>query len=152
MNIAESDSLSWHSHLRLLGDDIFNISFTLIRWGLWGVSTLINSVILFCFILGLFLAIGLATACWERLTQQQQPRPVPQPLLVRQRERSPARDAPIPATREEDECFVCKTNERNYLAVPCGHQSVCSECKDNIENNRCPVCRARIKRWQRVYR
>jgi len=126
--------------------DIAGFTLTLIQWGIWIILTVLQFFAVSSFILGSFIMIGLVLTSYDRLTRRRPPALVPA-----RRDRSPAREAPIPAATEADECYVCKVNERNYLAVPCGHRSVCSECKEGIANDRCPVCRARIEHWQRVY-
>ena len=36
-------------------------------------------------------------------------------------------------------CTICLTNESNVVEVACGHQFLCSECKDQFFQNECCV-------------
>jgi len=48
----------------------------------------------------------------------------------------------------ETTCIVCFTGDKNHVAVPCGHQTVCGPCSEKLEE--CPVCRAKAQPWVRV--
>ena len=44
------------------------------------------------------------------------------------------------------ECVICLTEEKNTLAKPCKHVSVCFGCAQVImaSNRQCPICRQAI--------
>eukprot|EP00960_Hanusia_phi_P003234 95466-Hanusia_phi.AAC.7 len=49
-------------------------------------------------------------------------------------------------------CVVCMDNSE-WAAVPCGHACLCKLCKDKFrdEDRSCPVCRAEIEDFLRIY-
>jgi len=53
-------------------------------------------------------------------------------------------------SNDNDQCRVCfEANRRTHIAVPCGHRCVCDACSASLPN--CPICRANVALWQRVY-
>eukprot|EP00966_Prymnesium_polylepis_P190193 4407042-Prymnesium_polylepis.2 len=54
-------------------------------------------------------------------------------------------NVPESTIRGQSTCIVCFNNEKTHLAVPCGHQCVCSTCSARME--RCPYCTADIIMW-----
>lgn len=51
------------------------------------------------------------------------------------------------------ECVVCMDNERTHLAFPCRHYCVCKRCmKQECIADKCPICRADVSLWIRVYK
>eukprot|EP01084_Bolivina_argentea_P151083 263741_1 len=40
----------------------------------------------------------------------------------------------------DNECVICYDCEKEYLCVPCGHLSLCENCKDSVKE--CPICRS----------
>ena len=44
-------------------------------------------------------------------------------------------------TFKEDTCIICSENNPNILFCNCGHNCVCDECFNKLENNKCPKCR-----------
>jgi len=53
----------------------------------------------------------------------------------------------------EVRCIICMSNRPDYLFQPCGHLTVCGECKAHHErvSNVCPSCRQVYSNLQRVY-
>ena len=49
------------------------------------------------------------------------------------------------------ECVVCLDAKQECAIVPCGHVCICSECKDALADNRCPICRQPVASFLRVY-
>ena len=45
-------------------------------------------------------------------------------------------------TFKEDECIICFKRKSNVLFCICGHLCICSECRKNLKNNKCPMCNA----------
>ena len=54
------------------------------------------------------------------------------------------------STRTDDsssqECVICLTNQKDTIAKPCKHVSLCSQCAQVVFNSdrKCPVCRQNI--------
>lgn len=46
-------------------------------------------------------------------------------------------------------CVICLTKERQFMFVPCGHLCCCMPCSKALQ--KCPICRRRIIRCQRVH-
>ena len=42
-------------------------------------------------------------------------------------------------------CIVCMVLPKSHLAVPCGHQSTCGTCAEQMQL--CPYCRAPVREW-----
>ena len=51
------------------------------------------------------------------------------------------------------QCVVCMRNERAVAAVPCGHKCLCEECGKTsvLQDLKCPMCRAEIKMFIRIW-
>ena len=57
-------------------------------------------------------------------------------------------------TPDDATCVVCMDMPRKYLAVPCFHWCLCHRCVELLKTKqatRCPVCRAEVSDWKRVY-
>jgi Zinc finger, C3HC4 type (RING finger) len=51
-------------------------------------------------------------------------------------------------------CIICKAAEASVVFLPCAHQVLCAECgkdKEDMNNEKCPCCRARIEERVFVY-
>lgn len=53
-------------------------------------------------------------------------------------------------------CVVCLTAEKDVVFTPCMHVACCSDCAKGPTGEKkpirkCPMCRKRIKRFQRIY-
>lgn len=56
-------------------------------------------------------------------------------------------------------CMICLVtmpgeNTSQFIVIPCGHAWVCGICKDRLNNEyliRCPMCRADVERYQRIF-
>lgn len=56
-------------------------------------------------------------------------------------------------------CMICLVtmpgeNTSQFIVIPCGHAWVCGICKDRLNNEyliRCPMCRADVERFQRIF-
>lgn len=46
-------------------------------------------------------------------------------------------------------CCVCYARRSDHAIVPCFHLCVCRSCAERLE--RCPICRMRIDRVQRIF-
>jgi hypothetical protein len=57
----------------------------------------------------------------------------------------------VPCDDPEKSCRVCMVNEKNYLAIPCGHLLMCAECVEKLPNSACLICRGPTSNWQRLY-
>jgi hypothetical protein len=74
--------------------------------------------------------------------------------MRRSESRSPARPplgGVVPCDDPEKSCRVCMVNEKNYLAIPCGHLLMCAECVAKIPNSDCLICSRPTSNWQRLY-
>lgn len=51
------------------------------------------------------------------------------------------------------QCVVCMANERAVACVPCGHKCLCEECSNDtvLRSKKCPMCRADVHMFLRVY-
>ena len=47
-------------------------------------------------------------------------------------------------------CVICLTEQRSNIAIPCGHQCVCGVCMPRV-CLRCPLCRAGVEQWVKVF-
>jgi hypothetical protein len=54
------------------------------------------------------------------------------------------------ATSPETECIICRENKRIY-ALHCGHLVSCATCRDSLEQQACPFCRAPNTGWLRIF-
>jgi hypothetical protein len=70
--------------------------------------------------------------------------------------------APIDQRNEEDipnnrlQCVICFENEIIYSLQPCSHLGLCHTCAQSLqarnhEQELCPICRAPIQQYQRVF-
>uniref|UniRef100_A0A2S2P6K7 RING-type domain-containing protein n=1 Tax=Schizaphis graminum TaxID=13262 RepID=A0A2S2P6K7_SCHGA len=56
-------------------------------------------------------------------------------------------------------CMICLVtmpgeNTSQFIVIPCGHAWICGICKDRLNNEylvRCPMCRADVERFQRIF-
>jgi baculoviral IAP repeat-containing protein 2/3 len=46
-------------------------------------------------------------------------------------------------------CALCLTEEKCLAFIPCGHVAACVSCGHSLRS--CPICRAEIKAFVRVY-
>ena len=51
------------------------------------------------------------------------------------------------------QCVICFKNERAVACVPCGHRALCEECgnKEVLRDMKCPMCRAEVMLFMRVW-
>ena len=47
-------------------------------------------------------------------------------------------------------CVICMERTRQFNLKPCNHFCVCNICKPTLQN-RCPLCRKRVQRFERIY-
>ncbi|KYQ53658.1 hypothetical protein ALC60_03955, partial [Trachymyrmex zeteki] len=38
-------------------------------------------------------------------------------------------------------CCTCLITNATHMFVPCGHLCICTNCKERLEDNKCPLCR-----------
>eukprot|EP01080_Neovahlkampfia_damariscottae_P008555 gene8555-378_t len=50
---------------------------------------------------------------------------------------------------ESKTCIVCEDNHINCVIVPCGHQTICFKCSEQISS--CPICRGNINQIVKTY-
>ncbi|CAM2718147.1 unnamed protein product [Rotaria socialis] len=56
----------------------------------------------------------------------------------------------VPKPDEESMlCVLCLTTERQIACMPCGHFTSCVECAHSLRT--CPICRAPVKAFVRIY-
>ncbi|XP_060074786.1 RNA-binding protein MEX3B-like [Ylistrum balloti] len=53
------------------------------------------------------------------------------------------------AGQEKESCCICMENPANCVLLDCGHLVTCMNCGGDVE--RCPICRAEIKRRVKVF-
>ncbi|TMW63545.1 hypothetical protein Poli38472_002486 [Pythium oligandrum] len=55
--------------------------------------------------------------------------------------------------KEQTECVICMTAQRNAICVPCGHVAGCFEClhRHALTSKKCPICRSFVQTVIRVY-
>jgi hypothetical protein len=46
-------------------------------------------------------------------------------------------------------CVLCLTTERQVACLPCGHLTSCVACGHSLKT--CPICRATVKAFVRIY-
>lgn len=46
-------------------------------------------------------------------------------------------------------CVLCLTMERQVACLPCGHLASCVACGHSLKT--CPICRAPVKAFVRIY-
>lgn len=62
--------------------------------------------------------------------------------------RKAVKDAPEPKAKEADECVICMDKDAAYACVPCGHLSLCGDCK-NLD--KCPICRTPVRSMLKIF-
>jgi hypothetical protein len=55
----------------------------------------------------------------------------------------------IVKTEEPSPCVLCLTTERQVACLPCGHLTSCVACGHSLKT--CPICRAAVKAFVRIY-
>jgi hypothetical protein len=55
----------------------------------------------------------------------------------------------LPKTDEQSTCVLCLTTERQVACLPCGHLTSCVACGHSLKT--CPICRAAVKAFVRIY-
>jgi len=55
----------------------------------------------------------------------------------------------LPKTEEAQPCVLCLTTERQVACLPCGHLTSCVACGHSLKT--CPICRAAVKAFVRIY-
>ena len=48
------------------------------------------------------------------------------------------------------ECLICMDRLKDHACIPCGHQCLCQQCKDKIDD-KCPVCRKKYDFIIKIY-
>jgi Zinc finger, C3HC4 type (RING finger) len=126
-------------------------SSNILIWGLnvgtWAVMTLLQAYFLIWGVAGTMVLLGLL----RRVSNSIRNRWRTQAPIPAKRDRSPQREVPKAAENEEDECLACRENEKTYLCTPCGHLSLCGNCK-SLVTSRCPVCNCKFDAWVRLYK
>ena len=56
----------------------------------------------------------------------------------------------VKKTITEPECIICFENKSNILFLECFHLCVCNVCDSKGRFNRCPLCRTKIKKNQKI--
>jgi baculoviral IAP repeat-containing protein 2/3 len=56
---------------------------------------------------------------------------------------------PKTSTDEQSTCVLCLTTERQVACLPCGHLTSCVACGHSLKT--CPICRAPVKAFVRIY-
>ena len=51
--------------------------------------------------------------------------------------------------QEKELCVVCLHSAKSLAFVPCGHLCACTACGKKLKE--CPLCRAPVQQWLRVY-
>ena len=63
-------------------------------------------------------------------------------------------------SRAHSECVVCLQKRADLAFLPCGHLTVCMACAGKLgfiegeppsSEDRCPICRALVAAWVRIY-
>jgi hypothetical protein len=58
-------------------------------------------------------------------------------------------DSPL---TKNNECSICMENiDERIVIIPCGHTSFCSKCIEGIKNNKCPICRYKIDKINKIF-
>ena len=55
----------------------------------------------------------------------------------------------IEKLQEDKSCCVCLENQVECVLRPCNHGCVCVDCAPLLKD--CPLCRCKIKSWNKVY-
>ncbi|KYN11447.1 Baculoviral IAP repeat-containing protein 7-B, partial [Trachymyrmex cornetzi] len=43
--------------------------------------------------------------------------------------------------RTNGSCCTCLIANATHMFVPCGHLCICTDCKERLEDDNCPLCR-----------
>ena len=49
------------------------------------------------------------------------------------------------------ECQICMSAPATHAAIPCGHRVMCMECHSSTQLSDCPVCRAAVSSFIRIF-
>ena len=95
-------------------------------------------------------------AWWERRKQRLQFSEIRRTMAQAAERRQARGSARAEGDGEEEEvenaCVVCLTNQRQVVALNCGHISLCANCAEALPLPKsCPVCRARVERFLPVF-
>jgi len=53
---------------------------------------------------------------------------------------------------DDNDCIICRDQERTFVIVPCGHFQFCDTCANTVKNGGfCPTCRGEIKAVMKVH-
>ena len=93
-------------------------------------------------------------ACLQRALDDARPAEAPRAAAPAVDSRTPPQGAADVADRLR--CVVCLAAEKNVVFMPCMHVACCSDCAKGPTGEKkpirkCPMCRKRIKRFQRIY-
>jgi hypothetical protein len=56
-----------------------------------------------------------------------------------------------PPASSEPECQICMSEAATHAAVPCGHRVLCAACHAATPLAECPICRAVVTAFLRIY-
>ncbi|KAK3736457.1 hypothetical protein RRG08_010738 [Elysia crispata] len=94
-------------------------------------------------------------AWWERRKQRilfEDIRRTMADAAERRRSQNTGRDRSNEEVEIENACVVCLTNERQVVALNCGHISLCADCAEALPMpKKCPVCRAPVERFMPIF-
>lgn len=83
----------------------------------------------------------------EEKQEKEDDKPAPPPPRKRRRTKK--------KEKEDKSCVVCMANKRSVAFVPCGHVCCCPECARKLSKLdtplKCPECRGKIERVQRLF-
>ena len=51
--------------------------------------------------------------------------------------------------KEEKVCKICIDEEISVVFLPCGHLACCLTC--SVQLDKCPICRKRIEKQEKIY-
>ena len=51
----------------------------------------------------------------------------------------------------DSNCVICFTESRQYFARPCMHLTHCSRCHARYDDDKCMICRQKVKRFEKVF-
>lgn len=52
--------------------------------------------------------------------------------------------------RTRGTCCTCLNTTATHVFVPCGHLCICNDCKQQIKDQKCPLCREKFFQCMRV--
>ena len=55
------------------------------------------------------------------------------------------------ARKAERACVVCLDKDAIHAAMPCGHLVLCEACVVGLKGHKCPMCRAKVKSYLRIF-